>query len=298
MAGARVFTRRDGFSLVELVVVILVSSLVAGLITSFVTRPMEAYGDVRLRATLVHAAESAIRRMQRDLRASLPNSIRVSIAGRSLELLNTADGARYRDAPGINPTLVDHTPATHWLDFSSGDAEWNVLGRFVNLPFTYPVTLPAGSRLAIYSTSTAVYAEAALDLNPGVITAGSTSITISDPDDEHHIALSSPHQFSLSSPRQGLYIVDTPVSYLCDLGGSTFTRYDGYAIASAQPTNPLIAPLSAAASALVTRNVTACQFGYSAGTPSRAGLVTIELTLASGGEQVRVLHQVHVDNTP
>ena len=36
----------------------------------------------------------------------------------------------------------------------------------------------------------------------------------------------------------------------------------------------------------------------STGTPQRAGLVTIELVVANGGERVRVLHQVHVDNSP
>ena len=39
----------------------MISSIAAGLIVSFVARPLEAYRDLRLRGRLVESAESALR---------------------------------------------------------------------------------------------------------------------------------------------------------------------------------------------------------------------------------------------
>ena len=289
---------QPGFTLFEMVLVVMISSIIAGVMTSFIKRPMEGYRDMERRARLVDVAESALGRMARDVRASLPNSLRISGDQRGLEILHVADGARYREEPGTNPTTSeDHTAATDWLDFT-GDTQFNLLGRLSHLDPNYGQALVAGTRLAIYNTSTNVYSDAATSANPGVITPSTTTITVTDDVDEDQLTLSSAFEFLLRSPRQRIYVVETPVSYLCDLVGETITRYDSYTVNAAQPTDPGIAPLNAAASALVTNRVTGCEFTYDPGTPSRAGLLTIALTLSESGEQVRLFQQVHVDNTP
>lgn len=290
--------REAGFTLLELVVVIGITTIVAGLVTSFVSRPMEGYRDLRLRGTLVEVADAAVRRMARDVHAALPNSVRVSVDTRSLELLHTADGGRYRDGGGVNPSTENHNAQSDRLRFNNGDSSFNILGRFGNLSFTYGVALASGHRLAVYPTGTQTYTDASTSADPGVITPAATNITITDDTDEDQIGLSATHQFSFTSPRQRLYLVDTPVSYLCNLTGATITRYWDYSIASSQPTNPAVAPLSAGSSGLMTNRVSACSFEYSAGTSARAGLVTLELTLSEGGESVRVFHQIHLDHMP
>ena len=287
-----------GFTLLELVLVVAISSIVAGMLNSFIRRPMEAYRDMERRATLVDVAETALRRMARDVRASLPNSLRVSGDKRSLEILHLADGARYREDPGTNPTTSeDHTDPNDWLSFS-GDTQFNILGRLSHLDPNYGQALTAGTRLAIYNTSTNVYTDAATSANPGVITPAATTITVTDDVDEDKLTLSSSFEFLLRSPRQKVYVIESPVSYICDLTGETITRYGSYNINAIQPTDPGVAPLSAAASALVTNRVAACEFIYDPGTPSRAGLLTIALTLSEAGEQIRLFQQVHVNNTP
>ena len=287
-----------GFTIFELVIVMVISSIVAGMLNSFIRRPMEAYRDMERRATLVDVAESALRRMARDVRASLPNSLRVSGDQLSLEILHLGEGARYREDPGTNPsTSEDHTAASDWLSFS-GDTQFNILGRLTHLDPNYGQALAAGTRLAIYNTSANVYADAATSANPGVITPAATTITVTDDTDEDKITLSSSFEFLLRSPRQKVYVIDTPVSYICDLAGETITRYGSYSINAAQPTDPGIAPLSTAASALVTNRVGACEFTYDPGTPTRGGLLTIALTLSEAGEQIRLFQQVHVNNTP
>lgn len=287
-----------GFTLFEMVLVVAISSIIAGMLNSFIRRPMEAYRDMERRATLVDVAETALRRMARDVRASLPNSLRVSGDKRSLEILHLADGARYREDPGTNPTTSeDHTDPNDWLSFS-GDTQFNILGRLSHLDPNYGQALTAGTRLAIYNTSTNVYTDAATSANPGVITPAATTITVTDDVDEDKLTLSSSFEFLLRSPRQKVYVIDSPVSYICDLTGETITRYGSYNINATQPTDPGVAPLSTAASALVTNRVAACEFLYDPGTPSRAGLLTIALTLSEAGEQIRLFQQVHVNNTP
>jgi MSHA biogenesis protein MshO len=283
--------------LIELVVVIAISAVLGGLVTSFVARPLAAYSDARLRADLVDMAENASRRVARDVRAALPNSLRVSADGRGLELLHTADGGRYRDAAGTNPSSEDHGAASDVLAFT-GDTQWNLLGRFGHLPFSYGSPLPAGTRVAIYTTGASVWTDAATDANPGVITPGSTSITLSDDGDEDQISLSGSHEFRFASPRQRLFVVDEPISYLCNTVAGTLVRYGGYSPAGTQPTNPAASPLATASSALVVNGVSGCEFSYDPGTATRAGLLAIAITLAKQDEQVSLFHQVHLTNAP
>ena len=70
--------RARGFTLVELVVVITIAGIVGTMATYFIVNVMQGYQDQTRRAALVDAAESALRRMQRDVRRALPNSIRRS----------------------------------------------------------------------------------------------------------------------------------------------------------------------------------------------------------------------------
>lgn len=293
--------RRAGATLVELVVVLVITSILAGGMAVFLTRPLEAYRDLDRRARLVEMAEGSLRRIARDVRRALPNSLRVAAGGTALELLHVAEGIKYRRQPGVNPPpgSEDHTDPTDWLTFAvAGDERWNALGTFQALAFTYGVPLPGGTRVAIYPTGPGVYADAALGSNPGTITPAGTTVTVHSDVDEDQLRLSSSFQFRFESPQQRLFLVDTPVTWLCDLGAETLTRYDAYTIVQTQPTAAGAAPLSGASSALVSKRLTACAFTWQPGTPQRTGLLTVQLTLAEDGESIRLLHQIHVENAP
>src|SRR5690606_13321112 len=82
---------------------------------------------------------------------------------------------------------------------------------------------------------------------------------------EANVTLDPPHRFRYESPGKRVYLVDKPVMYRCT-GGALY-RYEAYGINAA-----LTAP--GAGEQLVARNVTACDFGYAAGTSTRAALVT------------------------
>ena len=64
----------------------------------FIVPAITANQDLERRAALVDSAEIAVRRMARDIRIALPNSVRVSFVagtGFAIEMIPTIDGGRY-----------------------------------------------------------------------------------------------------------------------------------------------------------------------------------------------------------
>ena len=53
------------------------------------------------------------------------------------------------------------------------------------------------------------------------LTPDETDITITSDGDEQKINFSASHRFSYQSPTQRLYVVDSPVTYRCDLAANT-----------------------------------------------------------------------------
>ena len=278
-----------GFTLIELVITIAVGSVVVAFMAMFIVTPMTIYTAQTRRAMLVDAADSALRFIGRDLRAALPNSVRVSASGSvtALELLATADGARYQDSgPLSNPALA--------LDLTAAD------GAFATtVPFTQ-VTLPWTSNAYFLSIYNVGVPGANAYQMANVITPAGTTITISAgaTANQDLVTLSPAFQFAFGSPGQRVFLVSGPVSYLCDTSAATLTRYSGYTIASAQPASAAALTAAGASAALVASNVAGCQFVLSAGTAQRNALATLTLQIAQSGESVQLLHQVQVVNAP
>jgi MSHA biogenesis protein MshO len=71
----------DGFTLVELVVAILVSSVMAIGIVSYIARSAEGLNSTAVRARLASSGRVAIDRIAMEIHNALPNSIRVASSG-------------------------------------------------------------------------------------------------------------------------------------------------------------------------------------------------------------------------
>ena len=82
----------EGFTLIETMLAIAVTGIVA----LFIRQPVQAYVDSEARAELIDTADTALRRIGRDLRLALPNSIRTTASGANqyIEFMLTKTGGR------------------------------------------------------------------------------------------------------------------------------------------------------------------------------------------------------------
>jgi len=281
-----------GFSLVELIVVVVLLGVLASGAGLLIRNPIEAYDAQVRRQQLVDQGEMALRQIAREVRRALPNSIRITSigAGEALEMVNTVDGARYRDEFGGIYTGDDG----YRLDFASPDSSFNLLGRLNN-----PAEFASSNRLVIYNTSANVYAEAVDIDNQGIITPAGISLSLTSlnpgPNQEDQIGLSAPFRFTQQSPGQRVFFVDSSISYVCDPAGSQILRYAGYGFRAAQPT---AAADFGVAPGKVISALSGCNFSYTAGSAQRGGILTVEISISDSGESINLLHQIHVRNVP
>ncbi|MFT5503449.1 MAG: MSHA biogenesis protein MshO [Gammaproteobacteria bacterium] len=301
--------KKSGFTLLEVIVVIVLLGILGSAAGLLIVKPIQAYTDIERRQRLVDQGERALGQIARDIRRALPNSIRALNTGTGFatEMINTVDGARYRDE--IGGDFVDDDDV---LDFKVADAHFNLLGHLntVEIVATDPPVDLDDVRIVIYSiTPDVIYQHAANDTSPGIITPSTTTLTLTlnspilpDTDDaEYHIEMDPAFEFSQQSPGQRLFLVNGSISYICDLGTGEIFRYSNYNYQVNQETVRALmtAPTGInATESLLVSNVTNCLIDYNPGASQRSGLVTLEMTIQDSGEAISLMHQVHVVNVP
>jgi MSHA biogenesis protein MshO len=212
-----------------------------------------------------------LRRIARDLRHALPNSVRLTMPGGcagtnscALEFIPTIDGGRYRIGGGDE------------LDFSIADTSFDVVGP---MPAAAPTHHIAIYNLGIEGADAYEGSSAATHVRRAIAAVGAGSLTIT-----------STNPFPFESPRQRFHVLVSPVSYICDPQAGTLTRVSGYG----WPEAPV-----AGATHLLAQRVSQCRFTYDQATSAqRMGLVTLHLSLTDGNETVTLYHAVHLSNQP
>lgn len=311
--------RREGFTLVEMIFTTVILGVISVTLGLFIVPAINAHRDVARRALLVDAAESALRRMSRDIRISVPNSVRISAScgtgcasGFSLELIPTVDGARY--------CSISVADCSDLLTIGSADSAFDVLGCFRDGGFlgasgnsTYRLVVGnTGSQAYTATTQSDVMTKAGTNISLTIVpgggagTCGSASGTPNSYN-RHHIALSASQTFPTASPRQRVFVVQdaaAPVTYICNTTAGTLMRYAGYRngtaySTAAQPTDPTAAPLSGTG-AMVAGNVYACSATSTTADVQSKSVITLTLGLRDSTvttETVQLLNQVLLDNS-
>lgn len=297
-----------GFTLVELLVTIVVAAVVMSFVVLFLDAPVESYFAQTRRADLSDSATRIAQAVTADARTALPNSLRVAGGGNrwALEMLATDGVARYY---GSGEKTGDPAAANEELVLGSADGSFYTMG-----PFTSESGLFAAARAPYLSVGNLglnpLGGQDAYDSGPFCATrpcamsvVGNSPLLTARPQGELWVRYS-PMTFvsngiSNSRPDHNAYLVSSPVSYVCDAGAGTLTRYSDYAVTPAQGVPPPAQPGRVAA--VIAHDVTSCgpfsvvsaqlenyQFGE---------IAILNVTVSSGGESVQVFVQAPTEYT-
>ena len=281
--------RTRGFTLIELIMVIMITGIIAGSLTVFLRPAIDSYFDTRRRADLTDMADTALRRMSQDIRSAVPNSVR-SVSATCFQLVPTITGGRYRmasDTVNDTPAPLPCTPSANCsapLDVTRATTEFDVLSPMA--------TAPAKDDWVVIGNqnSTDVYT------GTGRAQMSADPTTPRTSDGLRRIAVAStPFPSGYDG---GRFVVvpnaTTTIYYSCSGGilyrGTTnnFATVDSTACGTAT------------GAAVVATDVANCTFVYNPnqGATQQSGFVWMRIELSRAGESAALAHGVHVDNTP
>lgn len=293
-----------GFTLVEAIVVMVLTGILAGIMVLFIRNPVNSYVDTAARAELTDVAEIALRRMAREIHSAVPNSIRFTVIGNTslLEFIPSKAGGRYlAEDDSVDPgNPVIHPP----LSFTQPNQRtFEVIGPMPPDPYRI-----ASNDIIIISnfgtgfTNGDAYAQNASNravvnqVNGKVVTLGANPFAgnVNPPASKRFIVAGQPVTFAC---------VNDPVS-----GKGQLRRFSGYDFQPNQvdPATVNLLPARQVQMALMAANVFACNFSVTATANRQAALVGLGIALARAKpgaaandlETVTLAQQIHVDNTP
>lgn len=281
-----------GFTLVEAIIVIVIIGVLAAVLAVFIRAPIMAYVDSVGRAEVSDTADLALRRIGRDLRLALPNSIRTPLdgSGSAIEFLLTKTGGRYLSSDDGLPGDV--------LDFgNAAKLTFTVVGPMPSLDHAVPGDYVVVNNLGVTPVDAYQFNElngAQRNIARVISYVPATALfTLAD----NPFASQAP---SMPSPTQRFQVVSGPVSYYCapDNGTLVLWRHWGYPISATQQIPPVGGQRAKLAS-----HVDNCehifQYGTAASQRSALVILTLQLRARNGGDPaIRLVNQVHVDNTP
>lgn len=285
-----------GFTLVELVVVIVITGILAAMVTVFFKPALDSYLGAGHRASMTDVADTASRRIGRDVRSAVPNSIRIP-NDQCFELVPTSTGGRYRAGPDTVWDAANPGNKSAYVDTTGTTAAFDVLSDLSVQPAD-------GDWVVIDNQNTNDVYEGA---NRAALTMGaSPDSTVGTA----RITFATAKQFPLGYDGGKFVVVPNnggfpAVAYVCSgADGSLNAQGDGkgtlYRVPRAfDATYPAACPATTGG-AILASHVKSCSFVYNPnqGATQQSGFVWMTLELAESNESMSLSYGVHVDNVP
>lgn len=276
-------TQQAGFTLIEMVTVIVLLGIVAGILTPFIAKAMQAYTHSQARASLVNKGRLALERLAREVHQAVPNSLTVLAGGNGIEFVRSRAGGRYVE---------------QFDDFGSEFSRMNRRFRKnANLTQLYAVgtglSFTTGDVLVIGNTSPA-------DLRAGNTATALSSIVATtaagpgnDGTSNGQIMNFASQSFGVESPGKHFSIADRTIEV--GLSGSTLRWFSTAGLADYDA-----AVDWAGTDPALTDGVSSVSFTYSPGTPQSTGVLRVDLQIndATTAQSIRLYREIQVRNTP
>lgn len=291
--------RQAGFTLIEAIMVITITGLIAGVVAVFIKPAVDAYFDQQRRGEMTDIADTALRRIARDLRLAVPNSVRVSTDGQTLEFLLARTGGRYRFDAADEACFNSSGGCSSLVTRGSVVGHTGAPTPRVNAAAPLGCDTTSADCIVIFNQYNNNYDPAASDCsttNPSAYCGHNTSTltSVTDGGDTDTIGFAA-RQFlpSNGSATRRFQIIEGPVTYTCSSG--QISRHSGYALRQ-----HLTGALAGGTTAILATRVDCANtsFAYQGGAFERWGVVGLRLTLSLQGEAISLYHEAHIDNAP
>ena len=268
--------RVNGFTLLELVIAIVLLGIVSVGVGGFIKFGSHIFVDVTNREEMVGSARFAIERLNREIRAALPNSIRVisdsnNAATRTrqcLEFIPAAASAVYKDIP-VSPENPSNTVEVI---------------KFDRVNFSTDL-------FAV------VYPLSADDLYGGSVTPVGISSLPDNGTNVWTLTLNSSVRFAQDSPTTRLYFVDYPVNYCVSAG--RLTRHQKSGFINGMPTDSgVLMAEQLEVNDIDNPSVRYFPFTINEPTRLRNAILTAEFRFEKNDERVTFNNEIQVMNVP
>ncbi len=253
-----------GFTLVELVTVMMVMGILAIGTVRFISDSSQGFASTIVRTELAGDARFAIEKIGRELRSALPGSVRTN--SQCVEFIPIVDGSTYTSLPLASPAA-----------------------GFTAVPLV-PVPGLAGLRAAVNPDGSSYQL--------GTVSVVSPEVSFSAPDVSNEMTLSfaAVHRFPSESSSNRFFLVSAPVSFC--VATQRLWRYSNYGFASVQPV-PSALPIGLPDRALIADRVSGVTpFSVSSATLTRSAVVEMNMLFSRGDDEISLQHLVQVRNVP